>query len=201
MTVDHPKTLCRSGIAVYLRCMDLPRPLRPVSFIAAFLAAFVVMVSPAAATVPECYHEGEEELLVCPEQPQPEQPQPEQPQPEQPQPEVQPQPQPAPAEPAPTPDEGDAPAPAIEIEHASLTLLAKQVDPPATIGGEQTILPAATVDGSGTSAVAVPTGALPYSGLSTAQVALLGVLLTLVGCASWTLGARRRSSLADAAGA
>ena len=115
------------------------------------------------------------------------------------------------------PDEGYVAAPPVEYEHDSLTLDAVQVDPPATEGPEYPVeadtashaangdvskaaLGAAAVpvfasggeQASGSSAVASPTGLLPFTGGPVEQVLVLALVLLGAGALGHLVGAAGR---------
>lgn len=103
-------------------------------------------------------------------------------------------------------DQGDAPVDGIEYEHDSLAPTNASKDP--AVGAEFAVAGAAdepgsadatTVPGSGVSgAVAPANGQLPYTGLSTLQVALLGTMLLGMGALCWLVGSSRTEELAAA---
>jgi hypothetical protein len=116
-----------------------------------------------------------------------------------------PAPAPAPAAAEGTPDEGFIAPPAAEFEHDSLTIQTAQADPPAVTGREQ-VIPAAgaaddaaTAPGGGTSAAALPSGPLPYTGVITTNVAIAGLALLWAGVLSFLLAAVIRRPARDAA--
>lgn len=113
---------------------------------------------------------------------------------------------PAPTPAASTPDEGFIAAPPAEYEHESLTIQAAQADPPATTGTEIVVAAAgagdaaATAPGSGTSsAAALPSGSLPYTGSAAMNLALAGIALLWIGALSYLLAAVVRRTARDAA--
>ncbi len=102
-------------------------------------------------------------------------------------------------------DQGDAPVDGVEYEHDSLAPSNASKDP--AVGQEFAVAGAAdapatnatTVPGSGVSgAVAPANGQLPYTGLSTLQVALLGAMLLGMGALCWLVGSTRTEELAAA---
>lgn len=99
-------------------------------------------------------------------------------------------------------DQGDAPVAGVEYPHDSLAPTSAAKDGPGA-GPEYVVAGAAdsatTVPGSGTSGAVTPLGGqLPYTGLSTLQVALLGAMLLGVGALCWLVGTPRAKESAAA---
>lgn len=99
-------------------------------------------------------------------------------------------------------DQGDAPVAGVEYPHDSLAPTNAAKDGPGA-GPEYVVAGAAdsatTVPGSGTSGAITPVGGqLPYTGLSTLQVALLGAMLLGMGALCWLVGTPRTKESATA---